>query len=149
MLSSSISRMLNYIFLLLSIIIIFLWFVLQNMPYSGKLYLLGWPQPPGFSLPSLNLSCSHAVTRVSILLSVWMISWSWFALSRQVRGLFHFCVLYWFVLDYILIFPILTFSSIRLLVFFGFCWDTVHVSVSLLHDKLADIQQLALSLLQT
>ena len=33
--------------------------------------------------------------------------------------------------------------------FFGLCWDTVHMSVSLHPDKLADIQQLALSLLQT
>ena len=33
--------------------------------------------------------------------------------------------------------------------FLGLCWDTVHMSVSLPPDKLADIQQLALSLLQT
>ena len=33
--------------------------------------------------------------------------------------------------------------------FLGLCWDTVHMLVSLLPDKLADIQQLALSLLQT
>ena len=32
--------------------------------------------------------------------------------------------------------------------FFVLCWDTVHMSVSLPPDKLADIQQLALSLLQ-
>ena len=32
--------------------------------------------------------------------------------------------------------------------FFGLCWDTVCMSVSLPLDKLADIQQLALSLLQ-
>ena len=32
--------------------------------------------------------------------------------------------------------------------FLGLCWDTVHMSVSLPPDKLADIQQLALSLLQ-
>ena len=32
--------------------------------------------------------------------------------------------------------------------FLGVCWDTVHMSVSLPPDKLADIQQLALSLLQ-
>ena len=31
--------------------------------------------------------------------------------------------------------------------FLGLCWDTVHMSVSLPPDKLADIQQLALSLL--
>ena len=33
--------------------------------------------------------------------------------------------------------------------FLGLCWDTVHMSVSLPPDKLADIQQLSLSLLQT
>ena len=33
--------------------------------------------------------------------------------------------------------------------FLGLCWDTVHMSVSLPPDKLADIQQLALSLLFT
>ena len=31
--------------------------------------------------------------------------------------------------------------------FLGLCWDTVHMSVSLPPDKLADIQWLALSLL--
>ena len=33
--------------------------------------------------------------------------------------------------------------------FWGLCWDTISMSVSLPPDKLADIQQLALSLLQT
>ena len=33
--------------------------------------------------------------------------------------------------------------------FLGLCWDTVHMSVSLPPDKLADIQQLALSLLES
>ena len=33
--------------------------------------------------------------------------------------------------------------------FLGICWDTVHMSVFLPTDKLADIQQLALSLLQS
>ena len=33
--------------------------------------------------------------------------------------------------------------------FLGLCWDTIHMLVSLSPDKLADIQQLALSLLQT
>ena len=33
--------------------------------------------------------------------------------------------------------------------FLGLCWDTVHMSVSLPPDKLAHIQQLALSLLQS
>ena len=33
--------------------------------------------------------------------------------------------------------------------FFGLCWDTVHMPVPLPPDKLADIQQLVLTLLQT
>ena len=53
------------------------------------------------------------------MLSVWMIYWSWFALSEQVRRLTHFCVLYWFTLDNILIFPSLTSASFRLFCFFG------------------------------
>ena len=43
---------------------------------SGRLYLFGWPQPLRFSQPSLNLFCSFAIARVSILLSLWMMSWS-------------------------------------------------------------------------
>ena len=33
--------------------------------------------------------------------------------------------------------------------FLGLCWDTIHISVSLPPDKLADIQELALSFLCT
>ena len=40
-------------------------------------------------------------------------------------------------------------SPLSVLYFLGLCWDTVHMSVSLPPDKLADIQQLALSLLWT
>ena len=72
-----------------------------------------------------------------------MTSWSWFALSRKVGGLTHFCVHCYLGLDYILIFPSLTFASLRLLVSWGY------VGISLHPDKLADIWQLALSLLQS
>ena len=58
----------------------------------------------------------------------------------------HFCVLNWFFLDYILIFPSLTFASLRL---WGVCWDTVNMPLSLPPDKLADVHQLAFSLLPT
>ena len=56
---------------------------------------------------------------------------------------------YCFALDYILIFPSLTFSSLKT---FCFCVCVCYVgillmSVSLPPNKLADIQQLALSLL--
>ena len=73
-----------------------------------------------------------------------MTSLSWFALSRQVRGLAHFCVPDWFALDYILIFPSLNFCLNQACCFLGLCWDTVHMSASLPPDKLADIQQLLL-----
>ena len=39
----------------------FLWLVWCNMPYQWKVL------PFGFSQPSLNLSCSFAITRVSVL----------------------------------------------------------------------------------
>ena len=120
MLSPLISRMLIYIFPLLSIIIVFYDLFGTILPYEWKVLPLAWPQPLGFSQPSLNLSCSFAITRVSILLSIWMTSWSWFILSGQVRGLTHFCVPYWFALDYILIFPSLTFASVRLFVSWGY-----------------------------
>ena len=110
-LSSLIYRMLIYIFLLLSIIIISYSLFGTMCLISGRFYLLGWPQPLGFSYPSLNLFWSFVITRISVLLSIWMTPWSWFALSRQERGLTHVCVPYWFSLDYILIFPSLTFAN--------------------------------------
>ena len=110
---------------------------------------MGWLQPLGYSQPSLNLFCSFAITRVYTLLSIWMTSLSWFTLNGQVSGLTYFCVPYWFAFDYILIFLSVTFASLRLFCFLGLSWDTVHMPVSLPPDKLADIQQLALSLLQT
>ena len=113
MLSPLICRMPIYIFLSLSIIIISYNLFCTMCLISGRFYLLGWPQPLEFSLPSLNLCCSFAITGVSILLSMWMTSWSWFTLSGQVRGLAHFCVPYWFSFDYLLIYPSLTFASHR------------------------------------
>ena len=113
-------RMLIYIFLWLSIIIIFYALFGTICHISGRFYLLGWPQSLEFSQPSLKLSCSFAIARVSILLSIWMTSWSWFTLSRQVRGLTHFCVPYWFTLDYVLIFLSLTFAYLSLFVSLGY-----------------------------
>ena len=96
MLSRLIYRMLIYIFQLLSIIIISYDLFGTTCLILGRFYLLGWPQP------LLNLFCSCVIARVSVLLSISMTSWSWFALSGQVRGLANFCVPYWFSLDYIL-----------------------------------------------
>ena len=120
MLSPLISRMIFYIFLLLSIIIIFYDLFGTICHMSGRFHLLGWLQSLRCLQPSLNLSCSFAVARLSILLSIWMTSWSWLALRGQVKGCTHFCVPYWFALDYILIFPCLTFTSLRPFVSWGF-----------------------------
>ena len=136
MLFPLIYMMLIYIFLLFSIIVIsYILFSIMCL-ISGRFYLLGWPQPLGFLQPSPNLLCSIAIARVSVLLSIWMTSWSLFALSGQVRGHICFCAPCWSVLVYISHFPSLTFTSLR-------------PFVSLPPDKLADIQQLAFSLLQT
>ena len=70
MLCPLISRMLIYIILLLSIIIIFYNLFGTIHHISGRFYILGWPQPLRFSQPSLNLSCFFAITRVSIFLSI-------------------------------------------------------------------------------
>ena len=104
MLFPLIYRMLIYILLLLSIIIIsYILFGVMCL-ISGRFYLLGLPQPLGFLHPSPNLFCSFAITRVCVLLSIWMTSWSLFPLSGQVRRHACFCVPCWSVLVYISIF---------------------------------------------
>ena len=113
-------RMLIYMFPLLSIIVIsYILFGIMCL-ISGRFYLLGLPQPPGSSHPSPNLFCSFAIAKVCILLSIWMTSWCSFALSWQVRGHTCFCVPCWSIWVYILIFPSLTFSSLRLLLSWGY-----------------------------
>ena len=70
-----------YIFSLLSIIIIsYVLFGIMCL-ISGRFYLLGLLQPLGFLCPSPNLFCSFAIANVCILLSIWMTSWSSFALN--------------------------------------------------------------------
>ena len=84
---------------------------------SGGFCLLDLPQPLGFSHPSLNLFCSFAIAKICILSSIWMIFWSLFTLSRQVKGHARFCVPCWSVLVYISIFPSQTFASLSPLLF--------------------------------
>ena len=112
-------RMLIYMFPLLSIITSFYILFGVMCLISGGFYLLDLPQPLGFSHPSLNLFCSFAIAKVCILSSIWMISWSLFALSRQVKGHACFCVPCWSVLVYISIFPSQTFASLSPLAFWG------------------------------
>ena len=115
-------------------------FVWHNVPYQWKVLPFWLATAPRVLWPSPNLFCSFAITRVSVLLSTWMTSWSWFVLSGQVRGHICFC------------FPCLSHLGLHInfsksdlhlsqtFCFLGLCWDTVHMSVSLPSDKLADIQ---------
>ena len=112
-------RMLIYMFPLLSIIIIFYILFRLMCLISGRFYPLGLPQSLGSLHPSPNLFCSFAVTKVSILLFIWMTSWSLFALSGQVRGHASFCVPCWSILVYTSIFPSRTFASLSPLLFWG------------------------------
>ena len=140
--------MLIYIFLLLSIIIIFLQFVWHNMPYQWKVLSFGLATAPrvfiALTKPILFF-CHHKGFHIVICLDDILV----LVCSKWAGKKPHsFSVPYWFALDYILIFPSLTFTSLRLFVS-GLCWDIVHMTVSLPPDKYADIQRLALSLLQT
>ena len=142
-------RMLIYMFPLLSIIIIF--YVLFGVMclISGRFYLLGLPQPLGFLHPSPNLFCSFAVTKICILLSIWMTSWSLFALKWAGKRAHLFLCSLLVHLGLHINFSKSDLCLSQTFCFLGLCWDTVQMSVSLPPDKLADIQQLALSLLQT
>ena len=64
MLSPLIYRMLIFIFLLLSIIVISYDLFSTVCLITGRFYQLGWPQLCGFSQPSLKLFCYFAITRV-------------------------------------------------------------------------------------
>ena len=113
-------RMLIYMYLLLSIIVIS-WVLIGIMCLiSGRFYLLGLPQPLGFLCPSPNLFCSFAIAMVCVLLSIWMTSWSSFTVSGWVRGPACFCVPCWSILVYISIFPSLTFASFRPFLSWGY-----------------------------
>ena len=92
---------------------------------SGRFYLLGWPQPLGFSQPSLNLFCSFAITRVSVLLSIWMTSWYWFALSGQARERAHFLCSILVFLGLHVNFSKSDLWLTQTFCFLGLCWDTV------------------------
>ena len=138
-------KMLIYIFPLLSIIVIsYILFGIMCL-ISGRFYPLGLPQPLGFLLPSQNLFCSFAIARACVLLFTLddilvLLCSKWahlFLCSLLVRLGLH-----------------INFSKLDLhlsqsFTFLGLCWDTVCMSVSLPPGKLADIQQLALSLLHT
>ena len=81
---------------------------------SARFYLLGWPQPLGFSLPSLKpilfLCHCKGFCIVNYFDDILVLVHSKWADKRACSQ----------VLDYILIFPSLTFASLRLLVSWGY-----------------------------
>ena len=56
------------------------------MQYQRKVLPFGPAKSLGIFLHLLKPFCSFANARVSVLLYIWIISWSWLALSVQVRG---------------------------------------------------------------
>ena len=101
---------------------------------------------PTGSLHILNQYCSSAVTRVCMLLFTWMISRSLLTPSVLARKLKLSCSVFWFILDYILIFP--SMNSISQFSSFGLCWNSVDMSAFLPLDKCIEAQQLAHAFLQ-
>ena len=125
----------------------FLHFVGVMCLISGRFYNLGLPQPLGFLYSSPNLFCSFAFAKVYVLSSIWMTSWSSFALNRWGKRACLFLCSLLVRVGLNTNFSKSDFHLYQTFCFLGLCWDTVHISVSLPPDKLADIQQLALSLL--
>ena len=99
-------RMLIYIFLLLNITVIFTVCLATQTASVESSCLFGWIWPLGFAPHSLNLYCSYAITRVYMLLYTWKIYWSLLTPGMLTRELRLSCAVFWFILDYILIFQI-------------------------------------------
>ena len=123
-------------------------FVWHNVPYQWKVLPFGLATAPrvftSLMKPILFL-CHHKGLHIVIYLDDIFV----LVHSKQAGKRAHLlCVPCWSDLVCTSIFPSQTFAS-QSFAFLGLCWDTVHMSVSLPPDKLADIQQLALSLLHT
>ena len=127
MLSPLVSRMLIYIFLLFSIIIAFYYLFGTICLISGRFYLLGWPQPLGFSQPQpILFICHYKGFHIFICLNDILV----LVHSKQVgKRANHFCVPYWFTFDYILILPSLTFTSLRHFVSWGYVGYCPYVNI--------------------
>ena len=54
----------------------FLHFIWHNVPYQWKVLPFGLATVSRVICPSPNLFCSFAISRVYVLLSIWMSSWS-------------------------------------------------------------------------
>ena len=77
-----ISMMPICLFLLLSITITFYSLFSYTNLISGRFFHLGW-----WWLEEFHPYCSFAITRVFMLLYIWLIFWSWLTLSILVREL--------------------------------------------------------------
>ena len=60
-------------------------FVWHNVPYQWKVLSFGLATAPWVFTALTKPVCSFAIARISVLLYIWMTSWSWFTLSRQAR----------------------------------------------------------------
>ena len=127
----------------------FLRFVWHNVPYQWKVLPFGLATAPSVfttqTEPILFLCCHkgfHIVIYLDDILVLVHSEWAgkmahWFLCSLLVRLGLHIN----FFKSYL--------HLTQTFCFLGLWWDTVHMSVSLPHDKLADIKELALSLLWT
>ena len=127
----------------------FLHFVWHNVPYQWKVLPLSLAIAPrvftSLTKPILFL-CHHKGLCIVIYLDDILV----LVCSNWVGKRAHLFLCSLLVhLGLHINFPSLTFTSHRPFVSWGLRWDTVHMSVSLPPDKLADIQQVALSLLWT
>ena len=127
----------------------FLCFVWHNVPYLWKVLPFGLATAPRdftFLTKPILFLCHHNVLCIVIYSDDILV----LVHSKQVGKRAHF-----FLCSLLVCLGLhINFSKSDLCLsqtftFWGLCWDTVSMSVSLPPDKLADIQQLPLSLLQT
>ena len=142
-------RMLIYMFLLLSIIVISDVFFWHNVPYQCKVLPFGLATAPrvftSLTKPILFLCCHKGLCIVIYLDDILVL-----VSSKQAGKRAHLFLCSLLVhLGLHINFSKSDLHLSQTFTFLGLCWDTVCMSVSLPPDKLADIQQLALSLLQT
>ena len=131
MLSSLIYRMLIYIFLLLSIIIISCILFGIVCLINGRFYLLGWPQPPqvftALAKPILFL-CHHRGFSIDIYLDdILVLVHSKQAGKRSCSFLFSLLVRLGLHIN----FSKSDLCFTQTFCFLGLCWDTVCMSFSL------------------
>ena len=144
MLSPLIYRMLIYIFLLISIIIVSYNLFGTTCLLSRRFYLLDWPWHLGFSQSPLNIFVPLLLQGFPHCYLIRLhLDPGLLKLAGKRACTFLCFLLVCFGLH-------INFSKSDLCLtqtfcFLGLCWDTVCISASLPPDKLAGIQQLALS----